>query len=329
MYVLHSIQVFMQLMHSTLRRLDLNLLLVFDALFRHRSVIMAADELSMSPSACSHALSRLRDALADELFVRTGNTMQPTAQAELMADGVSDALHILSDRLIDRSPFSPATSAKTFVFAATDYTAYAVLPLLVARLERLAPHLHLKVIYATHRDSLDELREGRIHFALGVSHGQATLPEGVEACDCLSDDYVVIARKGHERIGDYLSLERYLAERHIAARPWEDASSVIDGALAKLGRHRDVAVQLPSLMAAPYIVAQSNYLFTLPRRAALQWVNALPFIVHDVPFEAPRYTLRMLHHVRHSGAPGHHWIREQLMLALDNASREPSDASII
>ncbi len=309
----------MHSMHSSLRRLDLNLLLVFDALFRHRSVAMAADELAMSPSACSHALSRLRDTLADELFVRTGNAMQPTAEAELMAAGVSDALRILSDRLIETAPFSPATSTQAFIFAATDYTAYAILPLLVARLERLAPHLQLKVIYATHRDSLDDLREGRIHFALGVSHGQAMLSEGVEALDCLDDDYVVIARQGHERIGSYLSLEQYLAERHVAVLPWGDSGSVIDAALARQGLQRDVAVQLPSLMAAPHIVAHSNHLFTLPRQAALQLVNTLVFAVHDVPFEAPRYTLRMLHHVRHSGASGHRWIREQLLLALDEA----------
>lgn len=312
----------MRFMHSNLRRLDLNLLLVFDALFRYRSVTMAADELAMSPSACSHALSRLRDALADELFVRTGNAMQPTAQAELMADGVSDALRILSDRLIATSPFLPATSTQTFIFAATDYTAYAILPLLVARLERLAPHLHLKVIYATHRDSLNDLREGRIHFALGVSHGQAMLQEGVEALDCLSDDYVVIARQGHSRINDSLSLEQYLAERHIAVLPWGDAGSVIDAALARQGLHRDVAVQLPSLLAAPYIVAHSNHLFTLPRRAALQLANTVAFAMHDVPFEAPRYTLRMLHHVRHSGASGHRWLREQLLDALQSAGAD-------
>jgi DNA-binding transcriptional LysR family regulator len=306
----------MNIMHSNLRRLDLNLLLVFDALFRHRSVAAAADELAMSPSACSHALSRMREALADELFVRAGNAMQPTVQAELMAGGVADALRILADRLSTVAPFSPENSTQTFVFAATDYTAYALLPSLVARLEQVAPHLCLKMIHASHRDSLDELRAGRIHFALGVTHGHAPLPEGIEALDYLSDDYVVVARQGHTRIGTSLSLQAYLAERHIAVLPWEDASSVIDSALARVGLQRNVAVQLPSLMAAPFIVAQSDYLFTLPRLAALQLSHAAALVMHAVPFEAPRYTLRILHHVRHSNTPGHLWMREQMLLAL-------------
>jgi DNA-binding transcriptional LysR family regulator len=316
MQVLHSFQCNVNIMHPNLRRLDLNLLLIFDALFRHRSVVAAADELSMSPSACSHALSRLREAMADELFVRAGSTMQPTAQAVLMADAVADALRILSDQLTTSTPFVPESSTQTFVFAATDYTAYALLPSLVARLELVAPHLCIKVINAAHRDSLDELSEGRIHFALGVSHGPTALPEGVEAFDCLSDDYLVVAREGHTRVGASLSLQQYLAERHVAVLPWDDASSVIDSTLARAGLQRDVAVKLPSVMAAPFIVAQSDHLFTVPRLAALQLSNAVPLVMHAVPFEVPRYTLRILHHVRHASTAGHRWMREQMLLAL-------------
>ncbi|MDF3935167.1 LysR family transcriptional regulator, partial [Pseudomonas citronellolis] len=247
-------------MHSILRRLDLNLLLVFDALFRLRSVTAAADELAMSPSACSHALARLREALADELFVRAGNAMQPTAQAAQMADGVAEALRLLAERLSGAAPFVPAGSSQTFIFAATDYTAYALLPALVARLERVAPQLRIRMLYATQQESLDELREGRVHFALGVSHGPAAAQEGIEGLDLLSDAYVVIARQGHPRIGAELTLADYLGERHIAVLPWNDASSVIDAALARQGLQRDVAVQLPSLMAAPFIVARSDHL---------------------------------------------------------------------
>ena len=72
-------------MHEALRRLDMNLLLVFDALVRLGSVAAAAEELAMSPSACSHALTRLRGALSDPLFVRYGSGMQPTARAQAMA----------------------------------------------------------------------------------------------------------------------------------------------------------------------------------------------------------------------------------------------------
>ena len=120
-------------MHSDLRRLDLNLLVALDALLRRRSVSAAADELAMSPSALSHALARLRVALDDELFVRIGNAMQPTAHAERLAGPVSAALALLSNGLAQAGRFDPATSDRCFTLAATDYTTFAMLPALVAQ----------------------------------------------------------------------------------------------------------------------------------------------------------------------------------------------------
>lgn len=302
-------------MHANLRRLDLNLLLVFDALFRQRSVVAAADELAMSPSACSHALGRLRDALGDELFVRAGSAMQPTVQAELMAEGIGEALALLAERLSSAAPFDPASTTQTFVFAATDYTSFTLLPGLIARIEPLAPHLRIKVVYATQQDSLDDLREGRVHFALGVSHERA-LDDTLEAIECFSDDYVVAARKSHSRITGELSLEQYLAERHVVVLPWSDAVGVIDVALARRGIHRDVAVQLPSLLAAPSIVAASDYLLTLPRRVAQQLNADGALALHPAPTELPRYSLRILYHPRHASRPGQRWLREQMLQAL-------------
>ncbi|EPU0255623.1 TPA: LysR family transcriptional regulator [Pseudomonas aeruginosa] len=82
MWVLHSFQCGVNVMHDALRRLDLNLLMVFDALYRHRSVVATATELSLSPSACSHALSRLRSSLMEELFIRADRPVQPRAKAD-------------------------------------------------------------------------------------------------------------------------------------------------------------------------------------------------------------------------------------------------------
>ena len=196
----------MKPMHSELRRLDLNLLLIFDALFRHRRVTAAADELSMSPSACSHGLSRLRNTLADELFVRVGQSMHPTAEACRIADSVAEALQQLSRQLDLGASFQASISTRTFVFAATDYNAFALLPPLVAHLQRLAPHLQLQMIYADKLDPVADLEERRAHFVLGVSHAQPPSRAAIEVVDCLSDDYVVACRQDHPRIVDRLDL---------------------------------------------------------------------------------------------------------------------------
>ena len=310
-------------MHDSLRRIDLNLLLVFDALFRQRSVVAAAEELSLSASACSHALSRLRSALGDELFVRHGNAMQPTAKAEQIASGIREALQTLTGSLGDFGAFDPSTSHQTFVFAATDFTAFALLPALIASLEREAPHIRVRVIYSTHRESLDDLASGRIHFSLGFADESGTGQTGLNALDCFdcfADDYVVAVRQGHPRIKKKLSLAQYLAERHVVVTPWQTEGSVIDAKLLAKGLVRTVAVQLPSVMAAPFIVANSELLITLPRRAALQLADAIPLVIHPAPFNIPPYTLKVYFHKRHAQSQAHRWMREQMLGALRASS---------
>ncbi|WP_233838437.1 LysR family transcriptional regulator [Paraburkholderia sp. ZP32-5] len=300
-------------MHDVLRRVDLNLLLVFDALFRHRGVVSAADELSLSASACSHALGRLRAALGDELFVRHGSGMQPTARAEQLAPGVREALQALTATLGDIGPFVPSTSTREFVIAATDFTAFAVLPQLISVLQLEAPHIRVRVVYSTRSESLDDLTSGQVHFALGFAGEDGMQQTSVESLDCFVDDYVVVVRNRHPRIRKKLSLKQYLAEKHVVVIPWNTEGSVIDAELLRAGFTRDVAVKLPSVMAAPFIVAKSELLLTLPRRVAVQLADAIPLAIHPTPFAVPRYVLKILFHRRHSASPALCWMREKMM----------------
>lgn len=313
MHEVHLFHEVMSIMHHNLRRLDLNLLLVFDALFRLRSVTAAADELAMSPSALSHALARLRSTQADELFVRLRNTMQPTAYAEHMAGPVSAALDMLSRGLSHARGFDPAASDRTFVLAATDYTAFAVLPQFIARMQDVAPRLRFKILYSRGRESAEDLAAGRIDFALGYEEGSVEPTPGIESFDWLVDDYVVIASRSHPSIRDELSLEQYLAARHVVVTPWNEATSSIGRVLDRLGLQRNVAVQLPSLLAAPFIVARSSLIMTLPRYAAQTLQDSAPVSIYPAPFAIPRYTLKVYGHVRHSRTEAHAWIREQLL----------------
>jgi DNA-binding transcriptional LysR family regulator len=244
--------------------------------------------------------------------------MQPTARAAQMADGVRAALQALSASLESSAPFVPARSRQSFVFAATDFTAFAVLPQLVAALERQAPQLRIKVVHSSHSESLQDLASGRVHFALGFSdeHSAGEPVPGLQSLQCFSDGYVVAARQGHARIGAQMSLPAYLAERHVAVLPWSGVGSVIDASLLKQGLRRDVAVQLPSMLAAPFIVAHSDLLLTLPRRAAQQLARMLPVTLHPAPFETPAYTLQVFFHARHADGPAHRWMRELMRSVL-------------
>jgi DNA-binding transcriptional LysR family regulator len=301
----------MRLMHSILRRLDLNLLPVFDALLRLRSVSAAANELAMSASALSHALARLRLALGDELFVRQGNRMRPTVRAEQMAAPVRAALKALADSLGEGARFDPASSERSFVLSATDYTAFAILPGLIARLQNSAPRLHIRVLYAGEKVSIDDLAAGRIDFALGYGAASDALPEGVEEVDCFSDDYVVVTGRGHFAGDGALSMAAYLAARHVVITPWNETRGVVDHVLDGLGLRRTVALHLPSVLAAPFIIADSALMLTMPRRAAETLSRATPITLHRAPFAIPSYTVKVYCLSKAMRTPAHTWMRQQ------------------
>lgn len=274
----------------------------------------------MSPSASSHALARLRSALADELFVREGTAMKPTARAQKLAEGIRDGLRLLTASLGEGRAFNPTSSRQTFVFAATDFTAFALLPRLAASIEAQAPRVRIKVEHSRRRDSVEALASGRVHFALGFTDENASAHPGLGSVTFFEDDYVVLARANHPRIRGKLSLTQYLDERHVAVVPWEDETSVIDGTLLRLKRSRDVALELPSMLAAPSVVAATDFLLTVPRRAATHATEGLPLTIFPAPFPAPPYTLKVFFHPQRASSLGHQWMLAQISQALSDAA---------
>ncbi|WP_044875405.1 LysR family transcriptional regulator [Pseudomonas sp. LFM046] len=305
-------------MHSILRRLDLNLLVAFDALYRHRSVTSAAAELAISASAFSHALGRLREALNDELFIRQGNRMHPTHRAELLVEPVAVALKVLGEGLGQWEPFLPASSQRTFTFAATDYTAFALLPMLMRRLEREAPGIRVRLVQSERKVSIEDLASGRIDFALGYSEGRDQLPGGVETLDWLIDQYQVIASRNHPRIRGALDLASYLAERHVVVTPWNEATGVIDHVLEGMGLRREVAVQLPNVLAAPFIVGTTELLMTVPGHAARTLQQVAGVELYPAPFDIPPYALRIYSHAKYARSDAHAWMLGQLRALRDD-----------
>lgn len=151
----------MNIMHPALRRLDLNLLLVFDAIYRHSSVRLAADELAMSTSALSHALSRLRVALNDPLFFREGHRMCPSVYATQLAPSIASVLKLLNQELTRQPEFSAADSTERIQIAITDFTALCIFPALMQKLQHEAPGLRFELRYLPHSPALTELLAGR------------------------------------------------------------------------------------------------------------------------------------------------------------------------
>jgi DNA-binding transcriptional LysR family regulator len=185
---------------------DLNLLIVFDAIMQDRSLTRAGRRLGLSQPATSHALARLRAALDDELFVRTPQGMQPTLQAEQMAEPVREALRLMQSALAP-DVFDPATSTRTFNLLVNNYAARAVVPPLAMRVADHAPSVGPDIKAIGNIDVLDQLDRG-------VDVALTQLVDGGERFKCiriLEDDFVALLDKNHPAATEAVFTMEHLA----------------------------------------------------------------------------------------------------------------------
>ncbi|CCK06003.1 LysR family transcriptional regulator [Cronobacter sakazakii] len=304
----------MNIMHPSLRRLDLNLLPVFDAIYRHRSVRKAADELAMSTSALSHALSRLRTTLNDPLFYREGHRMCPSVYATQLAPSIASALKFLNQELTPQPEFDPASSTECLQIAITDFTAFCIFPALMHRLQRDAPGLRFELRYLPHSPALNELLAGEMDLALGFSAPEDIRHAELDEINWLEDDYVVISSARRAK----LTFEDYLAARHVVVTPWNEKQGVLDSQLEKMGYTRHIALKTPSMLGAPFIVAESDLLMALPRFAAQKLLPATDLRIFELPFEIPSFEVKIYSHQRSGKRGATDWLKRVLQALARN-----------
>lgn len=290
-----------------LHQLDLNLLLLFDSLYRNRSVSKAAEEICLSQSAFSHGLSRLRKRLEDELFVRINNVMEPTPVAHELALNISPALEQIYNGLNNTLEFDPVTSELELNFAATDYTQFSLMPKLIGHVTKAAPNIKITTYPSELKMPTAKLASGELDFVLGFSH-EIEKSSTIEHQTWLQDSYCTIARKGHPALAKGLTIETYLALSHVRISPWGEKQGVVDESLLKQGLKRHVALQLPSVLAAPYTVLHSDLLLTLPRLVATQMAQTLEIEIFEPPVNIPDYKLNIYWHKLHANKPSRVWL---------------------
>jgi DNA-binding transcriptional LysR family regulator len=256
-----------------LRTFDLNLLKVFDVVMSERSLTRAAQQLALTQPAVSNALRRLRESLGDELLVRKGRGLEPTARGLELWPAVRDALQRLQASLAPNI-FEPATATTTFVLTLADATAAELMPGLIQIITTQAPDVSLRVVPLTTRDPRRLLDEG--HADLAIGHFPAVLTDltaraqAGEAVPFLHhrlfvSDYVCVMRKDHPLAKGAMTLDRFCAARHMLVSFSGRAFGFIDEALTSLGRSRRVVLTVNQFFTAGKVVTHSDLLTVLPR----------------------------------------------------------------
>ncbi len=319
----------------TIRRVDLNLFRVFEAVMQHRSVRGASQELWVTASAVSHALSRLRQAIGDELFVSGVTGMEPTARALELAPGIRDGLGRI-DLAMTAAPFIPAETFRTFRIAATDYVAATILPHLVSRLSVMAPQIDLRVFPFSRTDVVRHLDDGRLDFVMGWFRD---LPDRMRRATIVVESEAVVVRAGHPLTEGTVTKERLFAFPHIVVELTGTEDQTTDGFMDDRGVWRRVwierllmemgdddqglvgrvAVSVPHYAAVPPMLRVSDMVATLPRSLAGPEVQHGGLVMLDLPYEPLLVPVEMVWHQRADRDGGAQWLIRELVDAMRTA----------
>jgi DNA-binding transcriptional LysR family regulator len=284
---------------------DLNLLAVFDAVMRDRSVTRAAGRLGLSQPATSHALARLRHMMRDELFIRSPDGMTPTPRAEQLAGPVRNALNELALAL-EPETFAPATARHRFVLALNNYAAVVLAPPLAAAVAAAAPSIELDLRPSGTLDIVVALDRGEVDLALGRAD---TPGERFASVPILEDTFVLVMRAGHKAMKRPLSAPALASLSHLEISSAREDTGFIDRFLADNGLARRVMLRAPYISVAK-LLAQSDMVATLSRRIALTLIEDHPLQAREAPCPSPTIVTRMTWHRRRDNQPAHRWLRD-------------------
>lgn len=295
-----------------IRKLDLNLLVVLEAIHAEGSLTRAAQRLHLSQPALSHALARLREALDDPLFLRQGNRMVPTPRTQRLMGPLHEALGLIGDAVQEGARFDPATARQEFRLGLRDVFEATTLPALLGVIAREAPGVRLASVRADRRELEADLADGRLDIALDVLLPLA--PDGDIRREPLSRDrLMVVARRGHPGIRrGKLSLESYLAAGHLLVSSRRRGPGFEDQELARLGHERHIVLRCQHYFAACRVVEGTDYLLTMPAQYAALANAGLGNVLLEMPVALPPMDVHLYWHESRDSDPANRWLRRQV-----------------
>jgi DNA-binding transcriptional LysR family regulator len=302
-----------------LQRMDLNLLVVLDAIFEAENLTNAARKLGVSQPTVSASLNKLRLLLGDDLFVRSQGAMRPTDRAEQFRQPLKAILDAIRFDIFAQAPFDPATEASSFTISTTDFGELEALPEIMTYLGTHAPRVQVRTILCE-SDALPKAMDaGEIDLAYGYfpELNGATFHQQV----ILDHDIVCLVRQGHPLIEGGLSAERYQDANHAAVHPGNRIGDTISDKLAEQGIARQISLAMSHSVYLPYIVSKTDLIATLPRPIAIQASKMYPLVIVETPFPSPRMQLKQIWHRRFDGSPRLKWFRRLVAKLARESSR--------
>ncbi len=294
-----------------IQQLDLNLLYVLLALEKKRSVSAAALMLEKSQPAVSSALSKLRAFFNDPLFVRSGNSMQPTPRATTLIEAAREVLERVGTDIVATPTFDPKTSRQTISVALSDVGEVVFLPALLKDLRRAAPNALVRSVSVPAAAVAEGLETGSIDLAIGYFPDLKQSSFFQQAL--FTDTFASLMRADHPLTARKLTLKQYLQLDHAVVHAESRTEEVMERYLARKKIRRRVVLSTPHFASAPIIVAQSDLIATIPEPLARYFARVSANVrTVALPFDPPRIQLRQFWHRKFHHDQRNAWIRSRV-----------------
>ncbi|MCC8977719.1 LysR family transcriptional regulator [Bradyrhizobium acaciae] len=294
------------------RDVDLNLFVVFDAIYTEGGVSRACFRLNLTQPAVSHALSRLRAMFNDPLFVRRHHLMTPTPLARQIITTVRQALNGLETTLTHTNRFDPARTPKRFVIGLRNNLEAPMLSALVNRISAVAPLVEIATVRSERNNLERELAAGTLDVAIDTL---LPLSTEVRREQILTEHIAVFARRGHPELGTRLDKTAYLRMEHVCVTSRRSGVSFEDFQLQRLGLTRTVRLTCQNFATACHVVSRSNMLLTASESAASVLEDPGLLQCFPCPFPISPHVNYLYWHATAEGDTTNQWLREQLRAA--------------
>lgn len=292
-----------------IRNVDLNLFVVFDAIYTEGGVGRACFRLNLTQPAVSHALGRLRAMFDDPLFVRSNHEMTPTPLARQIITTVRQALNGLETTLTHASRFDPARTPKRFVIGLRNNLEAPLVSALINRISTVAPLVEIATVRSERANLERELAAGTLDVAIDT-----LLPISAEVrrVQVLSENIAVFARRDHPDLRKRLDAKTYLRLEHVCVTSRRSGLSFEDFQFQRLGLKRTVRLTCQNFATACHVVSRSNMLLTAAE--SVDSVLGDPDLLQCLPcpFPITPHVNYLYWHATAEGDTTNQWLREQL-----------------
>jgi len=293
-----------------LNQIDLNLLVVLDAICTEGGITPAAKKLHLTQPTISHALGRLRDLFGDPLFVRDGQKLAPTPLARSLVEPLRRSLHGLESTLNQLKRFDPKTSAHRFTVGLRDLSEAIVLPPFLERVAAAAPNVDIGVGAVDRRNLEADLKTGALDVAVDIL---VPVSDHVLRKRVLSDRLVVLMRKRHPLAKKKIDLDTYIALEHVVASSRPRGHGLEDMELARIGLKRRVRLRCHHYYAACAVVDRTDLLLTMPEQYARTLNGWFEHRIVPLPFDVPRIDMYLYWHATADDDSANRWLRAQFV----------------